>query len=147
MTYIARSFDLDRIGPAWSFVLECEDEEPRGFGVDQLPAFPTRRFGVFRQRSHADATIPSYDEEARMTEDTLIARLDGELSDPDEIESLDDDRAMTDAFEADDAREPAEPIVDASDAGEPADPVETLPMFEGLGHRARHAPQVSLRYA
>ncbi len=146
MTYIARSFDHDRIGPAWSFVIECEDEEPRGFGVDLLPAYPTRRFGVFRQRSHADATIPSYDEEARQTEDKLIARLDGELTDPDELEALDDElRAMTDAPDDDDEPEPAAAL--ALESEESADPIETLPMFEGLGHRARHAPQVSLRRA
>ncbi len=136
MTYIARSFDHDRIGPAWSFVIECEDEEPRAFGVDQLPAYPTRRFGVFRQRSHADATVPSYDEEARQTEDTLIARLDGELIDPDEIEPDDEPLSARAALDEDDEPEPA---VTTLDDLTPADPAETLPLFEGLGRRARRA--------
>jgi len=77
MTITARILDFQNIGTAWRFVLDCEDNEPRGYGVDHLPAYPTRRDGVFRQRSHADACEPWFDERARAFEDALIERLDG----------------------------------------------------------------------
>ena len=86
MSQTARIFEHDDIGIAWGFVLECEDDDPRCFGVDLLPAFPTRRYGVFRQRSHADATVPWFDETARVYEDELVARLDGEIGDDEDDE-------------------------------------------------------------
>lgn len=144
MTYIARSFDFDQIGLAWSFVIECEDDEPRVFGYDRLVPFATRRDGVFQRRAPLETFTASPDDEALDLEDALIARLDGASSDdePDDDFDLGAWYALGQAL--DDAREPIdvapEPVETAPD-----DPCDTLPSFEGCGRRARVAPQISLR--
>ncbi len=144
MGQTARVFEHNDIGIAWSFVLECEDESPRSFGVDLLPAFPTRRDGIFRQRSHADATVPWFDESARAYEDDLIARLDGEVAS--EVDEFEDEREET--FAPIDSEEEVEVFDDLACSPEPediADRSESLPLREGLGRRARRLPVVSLR--
>jgi hypothetical protein len=145
MSTTARVLDFQHIGTAWRFVLDCEDDEPRGYGVDQLPAYPTRRDGVFRQRSHADATETWLDERARGFEDALIARLDGEAGeDEEEVEA--EAVAWAEVEEDDTAEDEASPLLEA-ESTEGDDPTDVLAKCEGLGHRARREVPVLLRFA
>ncbi len=151
MTITARVLDFQNIGTAWRFVLDCEDDDPRGYGVDHLPAYPTRREGVFRQRSHADACEPWFDERARAFEDALVARLDGEGGEEELDEDLDEEAVALAVMEDDavgDDRD-AEPLwmVALVNRPEADDPAEGLAKCEGLGHRMRREGQVLLRFA
>jgi hypothetical protein len=149
MTITARVLDFQNIGTAWRFVLDCEDDEPRGYGVDHLPAYPTRRDGVFRQRSHADASEPWFDERARSFEDALVARLDGEHGELElDDEELDEEAAalavVDDVAVWDDDDSPVWAGVEWAEGDDPA---EGLAKCEGLGHRAHREVPVLLRFA
>lgn len=152
MTITARVLDFQNIGTAWRFVLDCEDDEPRGYGVDHLPPYPTRRDGIFRQRSHADACEPWFDERARAFEDALVARLDGE-GEGDDDDDLDAEAVALAVVEDDavveDAAGDADPLwmVALFDRSEADDPAEGLAKCEGLGHRAHREVPVLLRFA
>lgn len=150
MSTTARALDFQNIGTAWRFVLDCEDENPRAYGVDSLPLLPMRRDGVHRQRVCGEAAQDWPD--VWGYEDALIARLEGGAAEEDDEDDEDpaDDGCVVAAGAVDDEEEP--------DADEPAwmaalsgsvdadDPAEALPQREGLGHRLQHRAAVLLRF-
>lgn len=74
--------DPDSVAFAYSFLRDAEDEDPVGYGVNELPAFPVRRGGVFREFYTATEVRASF------VEDELDVLTD---------EVLDDEGALDDA--------------------------------------------------
>lgn len=149
MSTTARALDFQNIGTAWRFVLDCEDENPRAYGVDSLPLLPMRRDGVHRQRVCGEAAqgwSDVWDYEA-----ALIARLEGEPdADDDDDEILDDGESVeaAGAVDEDDEADADEPAWMAAVSGfvDADDPAEALAKREGLRHRLQHRAAVLLRF-
>ena len=147
MSTTARALDFQHIGTAWRFVLDCEDEDPRAYGVDSLPLRPMRRDGVHRQRACGEVTEERVDPWGY--EDALIARLEGGAAEEDDEDPADDGCVVA-AGAVDDDAEGAEdePAWTAAPGGfvDADDPAEALPSREGLGHRLQHRAAVLLRF-
>lgn len=118
-------YSLNDIGMAWSFVLDCEDEEPRSFGVDLFPALPERRHGVYALRAPAEeyAWLAARAD----VEDAMIASLD-EDDDDDDFEP--EVAAAPALFDEDDV-EPMPSFEEETVV--PDQPVDRLPLV--IGHR------------
>jgi hypothetical protein len=66
----------NQVAAAFRFIIESQDEDPRDYGVDRLPAFASRRQGVFHTLRSA---LDDEELDARASiEDELIAHIDGE---------------------------------------------------------------------
>ncbi len=118
----------DHLSTAWRFVEECEDDTPNAYGVDQFPAYASRRYGVFRQRQSVVSEYDWLDRRGERFEDELIARLDGEV----EVEAEPNDRLAVEDDDRDEVE--CEPAVVEDDA--PADPSEALSTRLGCGRAA-----------
>lgn len=86
---------FDTIGMAYNFLDDLDDENPRVWGVDRLVMFPRRGVdGVYRVTGVADPEDYRDDYRASLApdyEDTLIARLDGELDEDDDEDAFEHD--------------------------------------------------------
>lgn len=106
-------YSFNDIGMAWAFVLDCEDEDPRSFGVDLLPAYPSRRYGVHTLRHPVEDF--AWLEARADVEDAMIAALD-EDDDDDTFDDVEGERPAAvcdDDDDDDDAPVPSreEPVV------------------------------------
>lgn len=76
---IQRSLGFDDIGVAWSFVDECEDDEPRAWGHElALDRATPENDGVYRMHAVSPGVDYSSLTARRVlkVEDALIARID-----------------------------------------------------------------------
>jgi hypothetical protein len=138
---------FDTIGMAYNFLDDLEDENPRVWGLDRLVMFPRRGVdGVYRVTTAADPEDYRDDYHTSLApdyEDTLIARLDGELDEDDDDDTFDRDDLyaygdVTEEEPWDDGPSvptlPAEPEVECEAA-------EVIPTRERCG-RAPRTPRV-----
>lgn len=130
----------DHVATAWRFLDECEDDDPRSYGVDLFPAYATRRYGVFRQRQ-PQPPFDWVDRRGESLEDAIIARLD-DLEDPEE--PADPPRPFDDQDECDE-----DAVWSAPEPVDDDDPSEALPTQLGTGRshadvrdRSAHTLQV-----
>jgi hypothetical protein len=137
--------DLNHLSTAYSFLDECADEEPRGFGVDLLPAYVERRHGRFQIPLETEENM---ERQATSLEDQIIAHLDGEIEEEQDLTIADEEAPYAACEgEAEDVEAAAiraavapvtpalAPLVATLEAGR--DLFEVFPEHHGMGRVAR----------
>ena len=113
---------------AYTFLRDCEDENPIGRGVDDLAAYPISREGVHQGFASSDIDWQAW--RGLDIEDRLIARIDSG-------ESLREEEPDWHALAAALVEEPEPLDATPEETSEAADdPCESMPVSLGMGRMA-----------